>query len=390
MKGGLIVILWYSGFLFIAATGLTGLQELSSKSILMYIAFLFCFLLGMVLSGVSLYEPKKEMHQQILKRKHNLVIVSIFYLFIIYCFLVALNIYFFNKVDLSSYRQAFFDGSRDNVKFFFGSFGFYFYYFLSLIIYALVPFVVIMNNKKVLFLCFLSLLLYDIIFLSRTGVYYYILSYIVAYIIQKKQLKKIIIFIVIALLFSFVISYARDMQSNIINSIFSSIINYHVAPFILLDNNIISKNVITYHGVGLASLGIYNIIFFPIDVTIMQTINDFRTQLNMFYDLGLKEYLPYNAYYTSLGGVYIDSGFLGCMIVTFFFGFIIVAIEKKAYKSRKYLASTVFFTTLCLESIFAPITLNIFSFTIIIYLIIALVLKYENCNGSPVFKKYGS
>ncbi|HCX4838783.1 TPA: oligosaccharide repeat unit polymerase, partial [Escherichia coli] len=116
--------------------------------------------------------------------------------------------------------------------------------------------------------------------------------------------------------------------------------------------------------------------------------NDFRAQLNEFYDLGVNRYLPYNAYYTSLGGVYIDSGLIGSMMVSFMTGFIIVGIEKSAFKSTKFLVSSVFFTTLCMESIFSPITLNIFAFTIIVYLVVLMVLKYENSDDNTIFKKY--
>ncbi|EEX2803324.1 TPA: oligosaccharide repeat unit polymerase, partial [Escherichia coli] len=204
----------------------------------------------------------------------------------------------------------------------------------------------------------------------------------------KKGIKKIIIVGMVALLFSLIMSYTRDMKSDIIGTLFSSIINYHIAPFVLFDENIISNHLIKYNGAGLASLGIYNIIFYPIDSSIMSSINDFRAQLNEFYDLGVNRYLPYNAYYTSLGGVYIDSGLIGSMMVSFMTGFIIVGIEKSAFKSTKFLVSSVFFTTLCMESIFSPITLNIFAFTIIVYLVVLMVLKYENSDDNTIFKKY--
>lgn len=56
----------------------------------------------------------------------------------------------------------------------------------------------------------------------------------------------------------------KDMKSDIIGTLFSSIINYHIAPFVLFDENIISNHLIKYNGAGLASLGIYNIIFIPL------------------------------------------------------------------------------------------------------------------------------
>lgn len=385
----MLVIAWYSIFLLISATGMTGLNKLSTEAILCYIAFLFCFFFGMMLGGVSLPNGMKMLQQeQKIKKRHASAIVLIYCFFIFYSLIALLNIYYFNKVDLSSYRQAFFDGSRDNVKYFYGVFGFYFYYLLSLLVFALVPYTIITNSKKTISLCFFALLLYDIIFLSRTGVYYFILSYIVSSILLKKGIKKIIIVGMVALLFSLIMSYTRDMKSDIIGTLFSSIINYHIAPFVLFDENIISNHLIKYNGAGLASLGIYNIIFYPIDSSIMSSINDFRAQLNEFYDLGVNRYLPYNAYYTSLGGVYIDSGLIGSMMVSFMTGFIIVGIEKSAFKSTKFLVSSVFFTTLCMESIFSPIILNIFAFTIIVYLVVLMVLKYENSDDNTIFKKY--
>ncbi|HFL9603588.1 TPA: O-antigen polymerase, partial [Escherichia coli] len=279
----MLVIAWYSIFLLISATGMTGLNKLSTEAILCYIAFLFCFFFGMMLGGVSLPNGMKMLQQeQKIKKRHASAIVLIYCFFIFYSLIALLNIYYFNKVDLSSYRQAFFDGSRDNVKYFYGVFGFYFYYLLSLLVFALVPYTIITNSKKTISLCFFALLLYDIIFLSRTGVYYFILSYIVSSILLKKGIKKIIIVGMVALLFSLIMSYTRDMKSDIIGTLFSSIINYHIAPFVLFDENIISNHLIKYNGAGLASLGIYNIIFYPIDSSIMSSINDFRAQLNEF------------------------------------------------------------------------------------------------------------
>ena len=70
-------------------------------------------------------------------------------------------------------------------------------------------------------------------------------------------------------------SYTKGYESDIIGTLFSSIINYHIAPFVLFDENIISNHLIKYNGAGLASLVIYNIIFYPIDSSIMSSINDF-------------------------------------------------------------------------------------------------------------------
>ena len=178
------------------------------------------------------------------------------------------------------------------------------------------------------------------------------------------------------------------MQNDIVVTLFSSIINYHVAPFVLFDSNIISNPLIKYNGSGFATLGIYNIIFYHFDSSIMTSINELRPQFNEFYDLGVNQYSPYNAYYASLGSIYIDSGVIGCAMVNFIVGCLIVAIEKNVFRSTKFLVSTVFVTTLCLESIFSPITLNIFSFTIIIYTVLLMVLKYENCNDNTIIKKY--
>lgn len=114
MRGGMLVIAWYSIFLLISATGMTGLNKLSTEAILCYIAFLFCFFFGMMLGGVSLPNGMKMLQQeQKIKKRHASAIVLIYCFFIFYSLIALLNIYYFNKVDLSSYRQAFFDGSRD-------------------------------------------------------------------------------------------------------------------------------------------------------------------------------------------------------------------------------------------------------------------------------------
>ncbi len=64
MRGGMLVIAWYSIFLLISATGMTGLNKLSTEAILCYIAFLFCFFFGMMLGGVSLPNGMKMLQQE--------------------------------------------------------------------------------------------------------------------------------------------------------------------------------------------------------------------------------------------------------------------------------------------------------------------------------------
>lgn len=393
MRSGSIVILWYMFFLLIALLGGTGLQSLSLVSFLYFLVILCFFLLGMIFSNILI--PKGNCsflcQNKNLTKKCISTICTIYYLFIAFSILVMLNVYIFNSIDISFYRNSFFDGSRGNIKYFFGSLGFYSYYLVSLFIYASVPFVITLSGeRKIKFLCFLSLLFYDVVFLSRTGVYYYIISYMISCFILNRKMKGLIILCLIVLCLSLLMSHFRDAQENIISVLLSAILNYHIAPFLLFDMNIISKGVIHYDGFGMASLGIYNIILYPIEPSIMSSINDFRQQLNVFYDLGVKNYYPYNAYYTSMGMVYIDGGILACIMVSFLSGSLIVLFERRSYRSNRFLASTVFFTALCLESIFSPVTLNIFAFTIIVYFLIMMVLKYESCDAYTLVKKHGA
>ncbi|ESD79800.1 hypothetical protein HMPREF1611_04352 [Escherichia coli 908573] len=85
MRGGMLVIAWYSIFLLISATGMTGLNKLSTEAILCYIAFLFCFFFGMMLGGVSLPNGMKMLQQeQKIKKRHASAIVLIYCFFIFY------------------------------------------------------------------------------------------------------------------------------------------------------------------------------------------------------------------------------------------------------------------------------------------------------------------
>lgn len=371
-------------------TSFTGLQSLSPISIISIALILLSYFFGSI-TGFLLPKIKKVTYKfPYYSHKNNFeYIIKIFlYYFIFHSLFIVINVFLINHIDINIYRQSFFDGSRKNLVFFGGWILFYFYYLSTLFLLALVPFFVATKKSHIQILLFIAIVLYDIIFLSRTGIYYFLLATICSIIIRDLKLKFIVLLITLIIIFSLSISYFRGDISNIFLLVKNAIINYHIAPYILLDKNIISENVISYNGTGLASLGIYNIFFYIFDNNIMENINNLRADLNIFYNLSNDgNYIPYNAYYTSLGLVYIDFGLIGCIILSYFSGLFLAFLSIKSKYSEKYKISCIFVSTIFLESLFSPVTINIFSFVIIVFILLLMIYNYEDSNSSSITKK---
>ncbi|HIE4215326.1 TPA: O-antigen polymerase [Proteus mirabilis] len=395
MKIVSFTIVWYLIFFLIAISGLTGLQTPSQIAITSIGLILSSYLIGSI-TGFLLPITKKNVNETKnynKKRKNNFeYIVKIFlFYFISHSLFIIINVFLINKIDINNYRESFFDGSRKNLIFFGGWWLFYLYYLSTLFLLALVPFFVATKKISVQVLLFIAIILYDIVFLSRTGIYYFLLATICAVIIRELKLKLIILLVAVIIILSLTISYFRGDISNIFILIKNAIINYHIAPYILLDKNIISENTIRYNGLGLASLGIYNIFLYIFDNNVMENINNLRANLNVFYDLSSNDnYIPYNAYYTSLGLIYIDFGLIGCVIISYFAGLFLSYLAIKSKKSEKYKILCVFISSLYLESLFSPITINIFSFVIVVFILLLMIHNYEYSNCSPILKKNSS
>lgn len=348
------------------------------------------------MTGFLLPKVKKNIYKFSFYNKKNKnsfdYLTKIFlYYFIFHSLFIIANVFFINNVDINIYRESFFDGSRRNLIFFGGWGLFYFYYLSTLFLLALVPFFAATRKLRIQILLFIAIILYDIVFLSRTGIYYFLLTTICAVIIRDLKLKFIILLITLIIMLSLGISYFRGDISNIFLLVKNAIINYHIAPYILFDKNIISESIINYNGIGLASLGIYNIFFYIFDNNIMESINNLRASLNVFYNLSNNSnYIPYNSYYTSLGLVYIDFGLIGCIVVSYFSGLFLSYLSIKSRYSEKHKISCVFLSSLYLESLFSPITINIFSFVIIVFVLLLMIYNYEDSNYSSFVKKNSS
>ncbi|MEQ9859651.1 oligosaccharide repeat unit polymerase [Pectobacterium cacticida] len=382
MRISFFIFFWYFTFFIIACLGFSNLVDLTTRSIFVFSSILFFYSMGVILAKISPHKKRYlesllDDHDFSLEDKTEKKIDRFIFLFFGYSVFIVMNIYFFNNFDLDEYRKAFFDGSRDNVKYFGGGFFFYFYYFLSLLLYAITPMVFLFSSRRKFIFLFFCFLLYDIVFLSRTGIYYFLLVYLCSNLVRGKSIIRVVLCGGGVLFIALLISFFRDSVDDIIVSISNSVLNYHIAPFILFDKNIISNQVIHYNGLGMASLGIYNIIMYPFEPDIMKSINDLREQISVFYDLGKFLYQPYNAYYTSLSLIYIDFGLVGCLLLSFFSGFFLFYLYERSKYSKKYAASCVFFAVLLLESLFAPVVINIFSSVIVVYLLLIVFIKLK-------------
>lgn len=392
MKIVCFTITWYLAFFLIAMTGFTGLQVLSPAAINSIAIILLSYFIG-AMTSFLLPKTKKNTCTYIFYNKRNknnfdyITKIFLFY-FIFHSLFIITNVFFVNHIDINIYRESFFDGSKRNLVFFGGWGLFYFYYLSTLFLLALVPFFVATKKLRIQILLFIAIILYDIVFLSRTGIYYFLLATVCAVLIRDLKLKLIVLLIILIIILSLCISYFRGDISNIFILVKNAIINYHIAPYILLDKNIISENTIHYKGIGLATFGIYNIFLYVFDNNIMENINNLRTSLNVFYNLSSSsDYIPYNSYYTSLGLVYIDFGIIGCIIVSYFSGLLLSYLSIKSKHSEKYKISCVLLSSLYLESLFSPITINIFSFVIVIFILLLMIYNYENSNCSSFIKK---
>lgn len=390
MKIVCFTIAWYLVFFLIAMTGLTGLQILSSVTITNIAFILSSYFIG-AMTGFLLPKTKKNTcNYYFYSKKNNFDYITKIFLsyFIFHSLFIITNVFFINHIDINTYRESFFDGSKRNLIFFGGWGLFYFYYLSTLFLLALVPFFVATKKLRIQILLFIAIILYDIVFLSRTGIYYFLLATICAILIRDLKLKIIALLIILIIILSLGISYFRGDISNLFILVKNAIINYHIAPYILFDKNIISENTINYNGLGLATLGIYNIFFYVFDNNIMENINDLRTNLNVFYNLSSNsDFIPYNSYYTSLGLVYVDFGIIGCVIVSYFSGLFLSYLSIKSKCSEKYKISCIFLSSLYLESLFSPITINIFSFVIIVFILLLMISNYEDSNCSSFIKK---
>ncbi|MBC8954430.1 O-antigen polymerase [Xenorhabdus sp. PB62.4] len=377
MKLCLLVFIWFCTFLILSATGITGLNPLSLQATLQFSFFLLFYLLGSVLA-LTIPFKKNNNNMMMIQKKSNLNLLFIFLtIFLIYSIIIIINLHLINKIEIDSYRKAFFDGSRNNLKYFGGAFLFYLYYIMTLIVFSLIPFFVGTSKIKIQLLMFMCIVSYDLIYLSRTGIYYFLIAFICSAAIRNIKLKKILFLTLIVLLFSVIVSIYRDASKEIVKIINNTIINYHIAPLILFDKNIITEKNIFYDGFGYASLGIYNVIFKIVDPHIMESINELRAQMNIFYNLSNSEniYMPYNAYYTTLGLFYIDIGFIGCCIITLLSGLVLSLLIRKSKNSECYKIISIFFASLLIESLFSPITINIFAFVIIMFTLIYFLIR---------------
>lgn len=367
-----IILFWYLTFLIIAYSGISGLKPLSTESTLIFLSFLLFFFIGQLTSKI-ITNKKYTRNRYSFKHKNTDAIILLFLTFyLIYSLLVILNVYFIHDINIVSYRNAFFDGSKENLKYFGGWYIYYTHFLATVSVLAILPFYVGTKKIKIQIIILLCIISYDVIFLSRTGVYYFVIALLCGFIIRKVRLRKIIIPIGATIVLILIFSIYRESELDITQIIKNTIINYHTAPYILFNDNIIEHNNINYTGTGYASLGIYNFILYILDNNIIAQINDLKQQLGVFYNLSNDDhiYIPYNAYYTSLGLVYMDFGYIGCIIVSYFSGLTLSLVNLLSKSIKPIEPIAIFYSSICMLSLLSPITLNIFAFVIVVFIIL--------------------
>lgn len=374
-----IILFWYLIFLIIAYSGISGLKPLSTESTLIFLSFLFFFFIGQITSKIIANKEYTKNRYSFKSKNIDTVILLFLILYLSYSLSVILNVYVIHDINIVSYRNSFFDGSKDNLKYFGGWYIYYAHFLATVSILAILPFYIGTKKIKIQLILLLCIVSYDVIFLSRTGVYYFVITLLCGFIIRKIKLRKVIIPIGTVILLILAFSIYRESELNITQIIKNTIINYHTAPYILFNDNIIEHNNIKYTGTGYASLGIYNLIFYIIDNNITIQINDLKQQLGVFYNLSNDDliYIPYNAYYTSLGLVYIDFGYTGCIIISYFTGLTLSLINLLSKSIKPIEPIAIFYSTICMLSLLSPITLNIFAFVIVVFILLFL-FYYRN------------
>jgi oligosaccharide repeat unit polymerase len=415
-----IIILWWSGWLFISNFSFTGLFIPSG-----YTQFLvLLMLIGFTMGGMISYSPLRtdvitDISNKEFYSKYKKIYKLNLFIFPIVAYYLYRAVEIFLSEGLLGYRNAVFEevGGVEGSSLLFKYASIEYLYnniispviFLSLILSTI--FYILFNDKKFILISITLVIMEAALRLGRFPFYYIIVFFLlstwflydkfgqksISFVnfrnIKKKAFKIIVFVIILLVLITFMSILRTDDDENhegIADMLQVFLIDYHTVGFTLLDAEITDDNSILNKKMsyGRSILGGLDdpviILLRRFDKSLISTVREAATERYKHIIVGYNDGFPKtsNAFYTVISSLYIDGREPFILYMSAFFGFVLSCYYRKWLMNGflSDLAILLYFTHFALFSIFMSLSEGSMFWTVLFILIFLNKKQYKRAN----------